>query len=148
MARKIKNSWLGRSKIWFSYFKTSSTPPLPTYVSLNELWPWINYLGGLLKCRFPGHTSKVQKQNLKIGNWESASTHSPVEVLPSWLWETRNKGGESSLVASWVGSQAVTAMARVQSLVEELRSHKPSGTAEQTSPQNPKIQRRWALWLL
>ena len=96
--KKNQELWLGRSKIWFSYFKTSSTPPLPTYVSLNELWPWINYLGGLLKCRFPGHTSKVQKQNLKIGNWESASTHSPVEVLPSWLSGKNNNNNNDNKI--------------------------------------------------
>ena len=36
----------------------------------------------------------------------------------------------SSLVVQWLGLSAFTAVARVQSLVGQLRSHKPSGEAK------------------
>ena len=42
----------------------------------------------------------------------------------------------SSLVAWWLGFWAFTAMARVQSLVGELRSHKPCGAAKKIQPNN------------
>ena len=42
-------------------------------------------------------------------------------------WDNNIGTMESSLVAWWLGFWAFTAVARVQSLVRELRSHEPRG---------------------
>ena len=41
----------------------------------------------------------------------------------------------NSLTVQWLGLSAFTAVARLQSLVEELRSSKPCGVAKQTNKQ-------------
>ena len=43
---------------------------------------------------------------------------------------------ESSLVAWWLGFQAFTSVAWVQSLVRGLRSHKPHGTTKKKKKKN------------
>ena len=43
-------------------------------------------------------------------------------------------------MAYWLGFRVFTAMARVQSVVRELRTHKPCGTANNNNKKNPPPQ--------
>ena len=54
----------------------------------------------------------------------------------SILWKGIKIPLRLSLAVQWLGLQAFTAGAQVQSLVGELRSHKPQGMAEKTKQKN------------
>ena len=56
----------------------------------------------------------------------------------TYMWNLKNNTG-SSLVAEWLGFWAFTAVAWVQSLVGELRSHKSCGVAKKKIGTNELI---------
>ena len=106
------------------------------------MWPWY----GLIFC---SPKAKPANGRTIITQWSPFMLRSHLPTVyhsifihfsqPKAQYRKTNKQNKTgSLVAYWLGFRAFTAMVQVQSLVKELRSWKPWGTAKKKKKERKK----------